>query len=111
MKRIIRPAARNDILQQFQYLLEAATPDVAFRFLDAVDASIEALCGMPNMGAPKTLWNPLLAALRSWAVKDFEDILIFYLVQKDALLVVRILHGRRDIKKILEREKNDEARH
>ena len=38
--------------------------------------------------------------------KGFEDILIFYVVQPDALRVVRVLHGRRDIKRILEREKN-----
>ena len=61
---------------------------------------------MPHIGAPKPLKNPILSGLRPWAVKGFEDILIFYLVQPDALRVVRVLHGRRDIKRILEREKN-----
>jgi hypothetical protein len=42
-------------------------------------------------------------------VKGFEDIQIFYAVRPDVLRVVRVLHGGRDIKKILEREENDET--
>ena len=66
---------------------------------------------MPRIGAPRPLKNPILVGLRSWAVVGFDDILIFYVVQPDALRVVRVLHGRRDIKRILEREKDDEANH
>jgi plasmid stabilization system protein ParE len=110
VKYAIRPNAKDDILRQFRYyLLEGALGD-ANDFLDAVDESIGVLCGMPEIGAPKLVRNPALAGLRSWPVKGFEDILIFYIVQSDALRVVRVLHGKRDIKKILGREKNDEAR-
>ena len=42
------------------------------------------------------------------AVKDFEDILIFYVIRPEALRIVRILHGMRDINKILEREKDSD---
>jgi toxin ParE1/3/4 len=111
VKYIIRPAAKDDIIRQFRhYLLEDAF-EAATRFLDAVDESIEAICQMPHIGAPKPLKNPILSGLRSWAVRGFEDILIFYVVQPDALRVVRVLHGRRDIRRILEREKSDEAHH
>jgi hypothetical protein len=41
--------------------------DPAMRFLDAVDESIEVICRMPQIGAPKFLKNPNLAGLRSWA--------------------------------------------
>jgi toxin ParE1/3/4 len=92
------------ILRQFRYYLLEDALDAATRFLDAVDESIQAICRMPHMGAPKPLKNPMLSGLRSWPVKDFEDILIFYVAQPDALRVVRVLHGRRDLKKILERE-------
>jgi toxin ParE1/3/4 len=63
---------------------------------------------MPEIGAPRQFKNPILAGLRSWRVKGFEDILIFYIVQPDALHVIRVLHGQRNLKKILEREKDDE---
>ena len=111
MKHIIRQAAKDDIIRQFRYYLLEDALEAATRFLDAVDESIEAICQMPHIGAPKPLKNPILAGLRSWAVTGFEDILIFYVVQPDALRVVRVLHGRRDITRILEREKNDKAPH
>lgn len=109
MKHIIRPAAKDDILRQFRYYLLADALDVAARFLDAVDQSIETICGMPQIGAPKSSRNPTLTGLRSWSVKDFEDILIFYTVHRDALRIVRVLHGKQDIKQILEREKDEET--
>jgi len=110
VKYIIRPAAKDDIIRQFRYYLLEDAFEAATRFLDAVDESIEAICRMPHIGAPKPLKSPILSGLRSWAVRGFEDILIFYVVQPEVLRVVRVLHGRRDIKRILERQKNDDAR-
>ena len=111
MKHVIRPNAKDDILGQFRYYLLEDSLEAATRFLDAVDESVETVCVMPEMGAPKQFRNPVLAGLRSWPVKGFEDIRIYYAVQGDVLRVIRVLHGRRDIRKILEREKDDEARH
>jgi toxin ParE1/3/4 len=109
VKHVIRPAAQEDIIRQFLYYLLAGAGEAATRFLDAVEEPIDAICRMPHIGAPQLLKNPNLAGLRSWGVKGFEEILIFYVIQPDALRVVRILHGRRDLKKILQREKSDEA--
>jgi len=47
--------------------------------------------------------SPRLAGLRTWPIEGFDDMKIYYLVADDALTVVRILHGRRDIERILER--------
>ena len=104
MKHVIRPAARDDILRQFRYYLLEDAFDAAERFVEAVNHSIESLCRMPKMGAPKRLKNPALTGLRSWAVQGFEDIRIFYTVQDDVLRVIRVLHGKRDISRILNRE-------
>ncbi|MSV31805.1 MAG: type II toxin-antitoxin system RelE/ParE family toxin [Bryobacterales bacterium] len=105
MKHVIRPAAKDDILRQFRYFSQKASLEIAARFLDAVDESIAVICRMPQMGAPKILLNPVTTGLRSWPVNGFEDILIFYVVQPDALRVIRILHGARDIGSILDQEK------
>ena len=110
MRHVIRPAAKTDIIRQYRhYLLEDAF-DAADRFIDAVDDSIENLCRMPEMGASNQLSNPILAGLRSWAVKGFEDMRIYYVVQDNVLRVVRVLHGKRDINKILKREDNEQSR-
>jgi toxin ParE1/3/4 len=105
VKYIISPAARADIVRQFRYYMQNDAFDAATRFLDRVDQSISAICRMPQIGTSKQFKNPRLSGLRSWAVKGFEEIIIYYVVQADALRVVRVLHGRRDLKKILEREK------
>jgi len=48
---------------------------------------------MSEIGKPRQFKNPILDGLRSWPVTGFEDILIFYIAQPDALRVVRILEG------------------
>jgi toxin ParE1/3/4 len=102
---VIRPRARDDIIRQFRwYLIDQEAPEAALRFLDAIEDSVEQIVRMPNMGAPKTLRNPALEGLRAWPVKGFEDIRIFYLVQGQTVRVLRILHGKRDIGRILEGE-------
>lgn len=59
---------------------------------------------MLEMGAPKQLRNRRLAGLRSWPVSAFEKIRIYYLVEDGILRIVRVLHGNRDIARILENE-------
>jgi len=109
VKALIRPRAQDDILRQFRwYLVEQDAPDAAFRFVEAVEASVEQLVRMPNMGAPRKLRNPALKGLRIWPVKDFDDFLIFYVVAGDTVRVIRILHGKRDVDRILKKESGDD---
>ncbi|WP_084226817.1 type II toxin-antitoxin system RelE/ParE family toxin [Nitrosospira sp. NpAV] len=34
--------------------------------------------------------------MRKWRVKDFDNVLIFYLPRPDGVLIVRVLHAARD---------------
>jgi len=82
----IRPQARDDIIRQFRwYLVDQDAPAAAFRFLDAVEQSIEQLLRMPDVGAPKALRNPALEGLRSWPVEGFEHIRIYYIAQAETV--------------------------
>lgn len=104
MNEVISPGARDDITQQFRwYLIEQDAADVAFRFVEAVEKSVQQLLLMPHMGARIELKKSALAGLRSWPVKGFEDIHIFYVAQVETIRVIRILHGKRDIKRILKK--------
>jgi plasmid stabilization system protein ParE len=97
VKAVIRPRAQDDILRQFRwYLVDQDAPDAAFRFVEAVEASVEQLLRMPNMGAPRELRNPALKGLRLWPVND-------------TVRVIRILHGKRDVDRILKKESGDNA--
>jgi plasmid stabilization system protein ParE len=56
---VIRPRAQDDILRQFRwYLVEQDAPEVAFRFLDAVEASVDQLLRVPRMGEDFFMHNP-----------------------------------------------------
>jgi toxin ParE1/3/4 len=102
VKFVIRPAAREDILRQYEYYLSEANETVAARFLNAVEFAIGQVCGSSGIGAQKILANSKLAGLRSWPVRGFSEIRVYYLVLEKKVRVVRVLHGKRDIDSILE---------
>jgi hypothetical protein len=52
-----------------------------------------------------TLFAGSTSGLRSWPVKGFEAIRIYYVEDPGSLRVVRILHGKRDVRRILKQEK------
>jgi len=106
---LVRTAARDDILRQyFYYLVEKNAARAAERFLDAVQRATKMLCSMPGVGAPKILENPLLSGLRSWPVRGFPAMRIYYIHRGDELRIIRVLHGKRDINPMLEEESADE---
>jgi hypothetical protein len=45
--------------------------------------------------------NPRIQNLRSWPVTGFETIRIYYALAADAMHIIRILHGKRDVRRIL----------
>ena len=51
-----------------------------------------------------SLFRCSVTGLRSWPVKGFETIRIYYLKLPGRLRVLRILHGKRDVRRILRRE-------
>jgi toxin ParE1/3/4 len=98
----VLPAARNDILRQIEYYREDVdAASVADRFLGAVEAACEQLRQMPRMGAPKDFHHSSLAELRAWPVPDFTDIRIYYIAGNSTLRIIRVLHGKRDLERII----------
>jgi toxin ParE1/3/4 len=104
----IQASARTDILWQYRYYLDQDRPDIADRFLLAVNEAVDAVVATPGAGAPKHLDNPSLTGLRTWPVGGFDECRVYYLVRNDFLIVVRIMHGRRDIGSILENQAVDD---
>lgn len=103
MKRFVRSAARQDIQRQFRYyLVEEDAPEVAMRFMDAIEEALAAIVRSPGVGSPRFFSN--LPGLRSWPVPAFEDIRVYYLETNESIRIIRVLHGSRDLKRILRRE-------
>jgi len=100
-----RQAASDDVVRQFRcYLVTLDLPDVAVRFRKAVRRTVQSLRQHPLVGSRYLSSNPQLQTLRTWPVAGFEAIRIYYLVDEDTIRVIRILHGKRDVKRILERD-------
>ncbi len=103
MKVEVFPRARTDIINQFRYyLLDKDAPEVAVRFRAAVTESIQQLKANPRIGSRFPCSIP---GLRSWPVKGFDMIRIYYADDPGRLRVVRILHGMRNVRQILKKEK------
>ncbi|HWN53062.1 MAG TPA: type II toxin-antitoxin system RelE/ParE family toxin [Xanthobacteraceae bacterium] len=108
MKLVLLPSADADIVRQFGWYVEHGLPDVARRFRSSVESSIKLALSRPKAGAPKPVRNSVLGDLRSWPVKGFDEFRIYYLARQDTLTVVRVLHDKRDIGAILEKQAIDD---
>jgi len=103
VKVAYRQIASDDVVRQFRYyLLGADIPEVAMRFRDAVRRTVESLRHNPLLGPRYSSTDPELQNVRSWPVGGFESIRIYYILDAGAIQIIRVLHGKRDIKHILE---------
>jgi toxin ParE1/3/4 len=108
VKVLYRQTASDDVVRQFRYyLVTINVPEVAVRFRDAVRRTVQSLRLHPLVGPRYSSSNPELQNLRSWPVTGFEAIRIYYLLEEEAIDILRILHGKRDVKRLLEREGAD----
>jgi toxin ParE1/3/4 len=98
-----RPQAQSDLIEQAVSLADHDL-DVADRFLEATEQTVSQLLKMPKMGKLWPVRHPRLAGIRSWRVKGFVKILIFYLPVSDGIEIVRLLHAAQDIDAILAQE-------
>lgn len=101
MARILkRAAAKRDLAEHFVFLGENASIDVARRFLQSANSSLQALAKMPEMGPSRTFRDPRFAGVRMWPVRGFERYLIFYRPIENGIELLRVLHGARDIARL-----------
>lgn len=102
-KRIVRrDAARADILDIHEHIFRD-NPGAADNWLDSVDATIaQVIAQYPFIGVKRDYGRPALARFRMLTVQDFPNYLIFYRVDEDAIRIVRVLHGARDIPNVLD---------
>ena len=109
MNRQVLPSARTDIRRQYEYYLELDRPELGDRFFIAVNSAIDSALQRPEAGAPKQVRNPQLTGLRTWSVPGFNEFRVYYLVRDGSLIVVRVLHGRRDVDSILDAQIVDQS--
>jgi len=100
-----RPRARLDLMEQFLYLADRATVEVAERYFVAVDQTCVRLAKQPRSGTPYDSGVARLEGMRRVPVSGFTAYLLFYVPDASGIDVVRVLHGAQDIEhRFLEEE-------
>src|SRR5262249_50004800 len=97
---IIRVAAERDLVEQFLYLAENASVEVARRFFAAADETFEKLSEMPMMGTLQHFSKRKYARIRKWRVRGFEKHDIYYRPIRRGIEIARVIHSARDIRQI-----------
>jgi toxin ParE1/3/4 len=59
------------------------------------------LLSNPTLGSLLDIPNSALCDVRAWPIKGFRNYLIFYRLEEYGIMVLRVLHGARDIERIL----------
>ncbi len=98
MKRyLLTPAAKADLVNIFTYI-RADRPKSARRVLARIRQAMRRLAENPWIGHMRE--DLADDSLRFWSVYSY---LIVYRPRSQPLEVIRVLHGARDVKRILER--------
>ncbi len=101
---VIRPRADADIDHYFLHI-EQHSPDAAVRFLDAIQATFNAIAEFPDSGTPRDFVHPSLQGLRSCPIIGFPNHLLFYRrVDEQSVTVIRLLHAAMDYLPIVQSE-------
>ena len=102
----ISEAAALSIVEQADYYQQTADLSLAQRWEAAADQAVHSLLSWPERGAPCRFRSPALAGLRWIFVPGFPKHMVFYRYrsQEQAILIVQVLHGARDLETILDEE-------
>jgi toxin ParE1/3/4 len=102
MKRpvILRPDVPDDLRGIMVYLEQSSLP-VADRFIEAAFNAFDDLAEWPGKGSPKQFRYRLLRGIRSWAVPGFPNHLIYYQTADDAIIILAVIHGARNVEAVL----------
>lgn len=93
---VLRPIARRDINSAAAYYASEAGPQVAVRFVDAVERTLENIRRQPSAGSPRYQHLLGLPHLRSRQCGSFPY-LVFYEERAEDVDVWRVIHAKRDI--------------
>jgi toxin ParE1/3/4 len=97
---LVREKAWNDLAELGAFIARD-NPAAVTEVVRQLRVSFEHLRRMPQLGRVVTKIKTT-EELRMWLSPAFRNYLIFYREPPDGVEIVRVLHGARDIKRILE---------
>ena len=87
-----------DVASQFAWYANEAGEPIAWRFVDALEITIDQLARFPEQGRLRPFASPALDGMRSLRLAaPFDSPLLFYRLTRETLELWRLLHGARDL--------------
>lgn len=100
-RAVFSDAAVDDILEQAAWYESQAGEKLAARWETAVTATVLRIARNPGVGSPCRFHSDELRGIRRLPVTKFPKYLVFYRPEKETVLVLRVLHGARDLESLL----------
>jgi toxin ParE1/3/4 len=104
MKRpelVLSDVAVADILEQADWYIAQSGEALVRRWEKAVAAAMLRLVGRPSAGAPCGFRSPELRGVRRTTISGFPRHLLFYRFNEGKILILRVVHGARDLERLL----------
>jgi plasmid stabilization system protein ParE len=93
--------ARDDLAGIFAYMCTRQGEGAGDRFLALAEEAVSFLARNPQAG-PHPRWRTRHKALRFWVISK-TNYLIYYFADESGVSIERVLDGRRDVMRIIER--------
>ena len=92
-----RRLSAQDSLERIAVQIAEHDLEAAYRFVDAVEASLSLLSEMPEAGPRHETENTALAGLvRKWVIPRYRRYLLFYIFEKDIVHLIDVVDGKTD---------------
>ena len=98
---VLSDAAAADILEQADWYVAQSGEALAKRWENAVTAAVLRVVSRRAAGTPCRFQSPELRGVRRTTISGFPKHLLFYRVEEGAIQILRIVHGARDLERLL----------
>jgi toxin ParE1/3/4 len=94
MTYIVKGRARLDLIGHWRYIARDNV-EAADRLLQAAEETFLLIAGYPTLGSQRSFRK--IVGVRSRAVTGFKNYLVFYQMRGGSVVILRVLHGMRDL--------------
>ena len=91
---IVKARVRQDLKKHWHHIA-SDNLDAADRLLRAAEQTFAFIAENPDLGSRHTFRK--LAGVRSRPISGFGNYLVFYQTRGDQIMILRVLHGMRDL--------------
>jgi toxin ParE1/3/4 len=98
---LLSDAAIADILEQADWYSVQSGEALAERWERAVTSAVLRVVNRPALGTPCTLNSVELQDVRRITIPGFPRHLLFYKFREKEVLILRVVHGARDLERLL----------